>query len=213
MSHAGPSGSSDSRPCSSARMLSTRGVHWHLLGCGLLFGLINATANYGLFLGAVHTSKLVGNSWGWLIASFLAAWGGTSWMSATTRSVAVLLPATVFYYLLDTVFANHVVGVGSSKSIAIMIFWVIAAVAVSATIGGLTRVIRRRTWVSVPAAAALPAYVAYAAFDVHQFLSREPWTDPVLMHVTAVLWPVAAGVALAAAVARAAIIATADANT
>lgn len=179
-----------------------RRIHWHLLGAGLLLGLVNVTANYGLFPGAVYISKLVGNSWGWLAASFLVAWGGASWPSATKRSLVTLLPAIAVYYLFDYIIAEQVTGIGSSKSPAVVIFWTIAALAVSTAIGGLTRLIRRRTWMSVPAAAALPAFISYGAFDVYRFLSHDPWMDPELLQVTRILWPVAAGVAFAAAVVR-----------
>ena len=179
-----------------------RRIHWYLLGGGLLLGLVNVTANYGLFPGAVYISKLVGNSWGWLAASFLAAWGGASWPSATKRSLFTLLPAIAAYYLFDYILAEQVTGTGSSKSPAIVIFWTIAALVVSAAIGGLTRLVRRRTWISVPAAAALPAFVSYGAFDAYGFLSQDPWMDRELLQVTRILWPVAAGVAFAVAVIR-----------
>lgn len=179
-----------------------RRVHWYLLGAGIVLGVVNVTANYGLFPGAVYVSKLVGNSWGWLAASFLAAWGGASWRSAMRRSLMMLLPALVIYYVLDHQLAHQVAEVGSSKSSSVVIFWTIAALMVSAVIGGLTRLVRRRAWVSVPAAAALPAFISYEAFDAHRWLSRDPWVDPALLQVTEILWPTAAAFALATAVVR-----------
>jgi|GEM_PF-3368811 len=181
------------------------------LVCGAMFGWLTSAVNHGLGgETAAYVSKVLGTTWGWLVAGLIATWPGRSWKDGFLRGVAFYAPAVLAYYLADLhagVYDRLAIDlqnpadtdVESFVDIGSMAvetaFYVVAGAAASALLSGIHAARRHGGLLAVSACVALPAYIAFDAFTAHRELYGSPVPiDPVSAIVTAAVGWVALAV-------------------
>lgn len=166
-----------------------------LVACGALFGWLTSAVNHGLGGGgAAYASKVLGTSWGWLLAGLAATWPGRSWKDGFVRGLIFYAPAVVAYYandlsagvydrLADSRGPAHAdvetfVDVGGLTTD--MLFYLVAGAAASALLAALSVGRRRGGVLAVVGLVALPAFIAIDAAHTYQMLLSTPvQADPI----------------------------------
>ncbi|WP_425310452.1 hypothetical protein AADG42_17435 [Ammonicoccus fulvus] len=73
-----------------------------LSGSGAAFGVLTSLVNHGFGPSPGYVSKVLGVDVGWLVAGFVAAWGGRTFGRAAARAAVFLVAAVVGYYASDS---------------------------------------------------------------------------------------------------------------
>ncbi len=163
-----------------------------LLLSGMLFGLTASALNHGIGPYTAYTSKVMGNSWAWLLAAFIAAWPAKSGRTASARGGAFLYAAVAAYYVTDLFAGTYtreaqiggVHGAVDAQGVAVdVVFYLILSTVTAALLGLLVAAIRRGGVLGALGTLVVPVYITKTALDRRDTALAWPH-DPVMAAVS-----------------------------